>query len=82
MYSRVFQVAHCGLVCLPLFLISPFLKLGTIIWMANELTLKQLETGNKNWQKCMKQGKWAVYCGGKAIIEEFRKPKNATTLDP
>lgn len=51
---------------------------GTKVWMADELTPLQLKSKKKELAKvyeARKQGKWAVYRYGKAIIEEFRNKK-------
>ncbi|KAI5059163.1 hypothetical protein GOP47_0025482, partial [Adiantum capillus-veneris] len=50
-----------------------------------ELTLLQLKHKSEELKKvheARKQGKWAIYRGGKAIIQEFRNPEMALpTLD-
>ena len=51
---------------------------GTTVWMADELTPTQLKNRKQELAKvheARKQGKWAVYRRGKAIIEDFRTPK-------
>lgn len=48
---------------------------GTKIWMADELTPTQLKNRKQELAKvyeARKQGKWAVYRNGTAIIEDFR----------
>lgn len=58
---------------------------GTKVWLADELTPLQLRDRKKELAKvaeARKHGKWAVYRGGKAIIEEFRKPKKNIASDP
>ncbi|KAI5064860.1 hypothetical protein GOP47_0019555 [Adiantum capillus-veneris] len=58
----------------------------TKFWIAEELTPLQLKRKSEELKKvheAHKQGKWAVYRGGKAIIQEFRNPKSALpTTDP
>lgn len=54
---------------------------GTSVWMQDELTLLQLKNRKAELAKvkeARKQGKWAVYRDGVAIIGEFHKPKEAT----
>ena len=51
---------------------------GTKIWITEELTINQLKNKRTELLKmheARKQGKWAVYRGGKAIIQEFQNPK-------
>ncbi|KAI5057417.1 hypothetical protein GOP47_0027432 [Adiantum capillus-veneris] len=51
---------------------------GRTLWIAEELTPNQLKlkaSELKKMHEARKQGKWAVYRGGKAIIQEFRTPK-------
>lgn len=51
---------------------------GTKVWMADELTPLQLKSKKQELAKvyeARKQGKWAVYRYGKALIEGFRTPK-------
>lgn len=51
---------------------------GTKVWMADELTPAQIKNRKEELAKvyeARKQGKWAVYRRGIAVIEEFRKPK-------
>ncbi|KAI5083218.1 hypothetical protein GOP47_0002961 [Adiantum capillus-veneris] len=51
---------------------------GTKFWIAEELTANQLKrkaSELKKMHEARRQGKWAVYRGGKAIIQEFRTPK-------
>ena len=51
---------------------------GTKVWMADELTPLQLKSKKAELAKVhevRKQGKWAVYRFGKALIEDFRTPK-------
>ena len=51
---------------------------GTKVWMADELTPLQLKSKKEELAKvyeARKQGKWAVYRYGKAVIEEFRNNK-------
>lgn len=51
---------------------------GTKVWMADELTPLQLKSKKQELAKvseARKQGKWAVYRYGKALIEDFRTPK-------
>ena len=56
-------------------------------WIAEELTTNQLKAKAselKKMHEARKQGKWAVYRGGKAIIQEFRtpKPRSSPSGDP
>lgn len=54
---------------------------GTSVWISDELTPLQLKNRAKELAKvreARKQGKWAVYRGGKAIISEFKNPKPPT----
>ncbi|KAI5076275.1 hypothetical protein GOP47_0008340 [Adiantum capillus-veneris] len=51
---------------------------GTKFWIAEELTTNQLKLKANELKKvheARKQGKWAVYRDGKAIIQEFQTPK-------
>ena len=51
---------------------------GKKVWIAEELTTNQLKAKASELKKvyeARKQGKWAVYRGGRAIIQEFRTPK-------
>ena len=51
---------------------------GTKIWMADELTPLQLKSKKDELAKvheARRQGKWAVYRYGKALIEDFKTPK-------
>ncbi|KAI5065496.1 hypothetical protein GOP47_0020191 [Adiantum capillus-veneris] len=51
---------------------------GTNVWISEELTTNQLKIKNhelKKVHKACKQGKLAVYRGGKAIIHELQTPK-------
>lgn len=51
---------------------------GKKLWIAEELTTHQLKSKSSELNKmhdARKQGKWAVYRGGKALIQEFRTPK-------
>ncbi|KAI5078440.1 hypothetical protein GOP47_0006111 [Adiantum capillus-veneris] len=53
---------------------------GKKIWIAEELTTNQLKSKAselKKMHEARKQGKWAVYRNGKAIIQEFQNPKPA-----
>eukprot|EP00250_Pteridium_aquilinum_P019536 c24472_g3_i1 orf=2-244(-) len=55
---------------------------GTSVWMADELTSHRLKSCKAELAKVKEaraQGKWAVYGGGKAIVEDFRKPKKPTS---
>lgn len=57
---------------------------GTKIWMADELTPLQLKSKKDELAKvheARRQGKWAVYRYGKALIEDFKTPK-AQAKDP
>ena len=50
---------------------------GTSVWISDELTLIQLKNRAKELAKvreARKEGKWAVYRGGKAIIRDFKNP--------
>lgn len=50
---------------------------GTNVWIADELTPLQLKNKSTELNKvkeARKNGKWAVYRGGQAIIKEFRTP--------
>lgn len=50
---------------------------GTSVWISDELTPLQLKNRPKELAKmreARKQGKWAVYRGGKAIIRDFKSP--------
>ena len=47
------------------------------MWISNELTPIQLKNRAKELAKvkeARKEGKWAVYRGGKAIIGDFKNP--------
>ena len=62
-----------------LFRQSRFLK-GKQVWISEELTTNQLKNKSsklKKMHKARKQGKWAVYRGGRAIVQEFQTPKQA-----
>ena len=51
---------------------------GTTVWMADELPPLQLKSKKVELAKVhevRKQGKWAVYRFGKALIEDFKIPK-------
>ena len=51
---------------------------GTKIWIADELTPLQLKSKKEELAKvheARRQGKWAVYRFGKALIEAFKTPK-------
>ena len=51
---------------------------GKKVWIAEELTTNQLKAKASELKKvheARKQGKWAVYRGGRAIIQEFRTPR-------
>ena len=58
----------------------------TKLCMAEELTLAQLKCKGIELRKvagAQAKGKWAIYVGGWAIIQEFQTPKPVTTLlDP
>ena len=50
---------------------------GTKVWISDELTplqLKNQATELVKVREARKEGKWAVYRGGKAIIREFKNP--------
>ena len=50
--------------------------------MAEELTITQLKCKGAELKKVAEaraKGKWAVYRGDRALIQEFRTPKPATT---
>ena len=50
---------------------------GTKVWISDELTplqLKNRATELVKVREARKEGKWAVYRGGKAIIKEFKNP--------
>lgn len=52
---------------------------GTKVWMADELTPLQLKSKKEELAKvheARRQGKWAVYRYGKALIEDFKTPKS------
>lgn len=54
----------------------------TKFWIAEELTLLQLKHKEEELKKvraARAKGKWAVYRGGKAFIQEFRTPKPLDT---
>ena len=60
---------------------------GKTIWIAEELTTNQLKAKASELKKvheARKQGKWAVYRGGRAIIQEFRTPEPvfSSPIDP
>ncbi|KAI5057830.1 hypothetical protein GOP47_0027845 [Adiantum capillus-veneris] len=59
---------------------------GTKVWIVEELTMNQLKMKKQELKKvyeAQKQGKWAVYRGGKAIIQKFQTPKGTIPLpDP
>lgn len=51
---------------------------GTKLWLADELTPTQLKNKSAELAKvraARQAGKWAVYRQGRAVIEDFRKPK-------
>ena len=51
---------------------------GTKVWIADELTPLQLKNRPEELAKVgeeRKNGKWSVYRGGKAVINEFRTPQ-------
>ncbi|KAI5066643.1 hypothetical protein GOP47_0019267 [Adiantum capillus-veneris] len=50
----------------------------TKFWFAEDLTPAQHKQKKVELQKVREAGKWAVYRGGKAIIQEFRTPKPAS----
>lgn len=53
---------------------------GEKLWIAEELTSNQLKNKSqelKKMREAREQGKWAVFRGGNAIIQEFRTPKPA-----
>lgn len=50
---------------------------GTKVWISDELTPLQLKNRPSELAKvreARKEGKWAVYRGGKALIREFKSP--------
>lgn len=50
---------------------------GTKVWISDELTplqLKNRATELMKVREARKEGKWAVYRGGKAIIKDFKNP--------
>ncbi|KAI5065692.1 hypothetical protein GOP47_0020387 [Adiantum capillus-veneris] len=62
------------------FLCQSHLLKGTMLWITKELTTNRLKIKKdelKKMSEARKQSKWAVYRGGKTIIQEFRTSKGA-----